>query len=273
MRARPWLLSLVLLAACPKPTPPRPVAPSASAPASLPAEDLGEIGLLTVRLAAPSAQTVCVYGGWLCPAGNSVPLLRCSTDGGKRFLPVAVAEERCELLLDAQISSDGSALWFSCTGRDQAPYLVFSDDGGSSFRATEPLFPASDLVSWSFANKQRGIVVLAPTDEQAGVGYVERYTKDGGKSWETLFQIPLESAASFDPELEAGRRPPVPVVPEFALQPFVGSDGGPAFRVTQRSGEPLLSLSWKDIPARCPNSDSATPEVDRKVTLPGVPGL
>jgi hypothetical protein len=268
------LVPLWLSLACPK-APAPPVTPKEETAKSqplvvAPALDPSEIGILSLRVAAASSSAVCVYGGWFCPSGQVYPLLRCSTDAGKSFAPVQEAA-RCGLVADAQISSDGSSLWFSCSGTDQAPYLIFSNDGARSFSASEPLLPKGDLVAWTFTTKKNGLVVLSPEEAQPEIGYIERSTTDGGKTWRTLVQIPVEAAGAFRPEREAGARPAEPKIDSFRLRRAAGADGGPAFHLETTSGGGLLSLSWADVPGAC--SPLQLPTTDSKDQLPDIPLL
>ena len=151
------------------------------------------------------------------------------------------------------MSRDGSAVWFSCEGKDGAPYFVRSLNKAQSFDLSEQLAPSGELLAWAFPSAQKGFAIIAAEGELAArdVAYLEKSTVDAGKTWQPLLEIKNEFAASFNPEQEIGRRPPQPVVPSFVLQSQVGPDGGPAYQLQEASGKALLSLAWKDIPIKC----------------------
>jgi hypothetical protein len=242
-----------LLMACPATRSTKETKKVTATPTSTPAKEKEEeIGLLTVRAALLSEQVACVYGGWTCLSGEQTPLLSCTTDGGKTFSAVTPAET-CAFIKDHQVSRDGSAIWFSCEGKDGAPYFVRSLNKGQSFDHSEPLSARGELLAWSFSSSKNGIAIIAAEGEEAAqnIAYLEKSTTDAGKTWEPLFSITNEKAASFSPEQEIGRRPPQPVVPSFVLQNRIGPDGGPAYELEESGGKALLSLAWKDNPGKC----------------------
>src|SRR5688572_19034790 len=157
------LLLCIALSGCPSPKNPKgqPTSEGDKDASGTAKQEGGEIGLVSVRLAALSEQEACVFGGWICLSGEQIPLLRCTSDGGKTFSSVPLAEERCAYLEEAQVSRDGKTLWLSCAGRDGSPYLLRSDDAGKTFSSKAPLSPRGSLVAWSFVSKKTGIAVIA----------------------------------------------------------------------------------------------------------------
>jgi hypothetical protein len=243
-----------LLVACPSVRKAKPTKAATAAPSTAPAnEPPEEIGLISVRVAPLSEQVACVFGGWTCLSGEQAPLLRCTTDGGKTFSEIPSAKEACVFVKDYQVSRDGNSVWFSCEGKDKASYFVRSLNKAQSFDLSEPLLPEGELLAWAFSSTQRGLVIIAAEGELADrdIAYIEKSTTDAGKTWQPLLEIRNEFAASFNPEVEIGRRPPQPVVPSLVLQSQVGPDGGPAYLLEGQGGKSLLSLAWKDIPIKC----------------------
>jgi photosystem II stability/assembly factor-like uncharacterized protein len=202
-------------------------------------------GLLFVKRAAFSEQAQCLYGGWVCPSGKMQSLLRCTQDAGKEWRDIALASEQCSFFDNAQVYLDGQHGWLSC--RRDGHSMLLTQDAGASWQLGGEISLQGDLLGWMFTSKKSGLAVITGSD---GVAYVQKSSRDGGLTWETLLEISEEAAAGFEVSRELSARPREPVVENTVLQQVL-EKGEPVFQLRHKDGRLLQQISWQERSVRC----------------------